>query len=239
MELRYNWDAINDELVCRSQNLAIPALTTVSANINGILNIPLPEGDIVSFSALGYVRTIQIHITVTDGSLSGIIMTVSGAQYNGPASLIVGPDDWTDWTSDTGSIVIESIPFSVVNAIKFENTNEAGSVSFTLKVGSGYSGYFNAIDVVNNINSASHIYNLSFESNGCTYTIYESLSLTLDGTYDHLISSNVFMKPDSVLVNPSNQTALLQLRDVCSYLLVAVTSSDSDSRLRLNSLLLS
>ncbi len=231
MQLKYFWPPVDDNAVCLNQDYTLASATTIMLNINGDKAIPLPEGNIANFSAAGYSRNLRITIQITSGSLLGVVMIISGTQNNNAASVVVGPDNWGSYT---GTVTINTIvSFSTVNSIIVTNTNPAPEegepdehiVIFKIRIGTGLIGFFNVINIVDNINAASHVYNLSFATDGCRYTIYEAVSGILDGTCDELISSNVFMKPDSIsdTNNPSTIDQLfIQLTDVCSYLLVKV-----------------
>ncbi len=251
MQLQYFWDPVNNNAVCLSQAIDVNTLVPIPITINGSLANQVNENNVVDFSRFGYSRALKIVISDISGEagvthFSSLTLTISGTQNQAAASFIVGGDYGIEWPSRVSGVitVITSSSFDVVNTVTMTGVNQSLGVKFTIKIGTAKSGYFNAIDIANNVDPASHVYSLAFRSTGLqgvTYTIYEAVEDILNGNYDDLIATGTFMKPNinnnpnPIAPNPvTGVTKLMQLNDICSYLLVRVASQADDDTLALD-----
>ena len=251
MQLSYFWPQVSVNAVCLSQDLIVSDTTPTFVNINGSLSTVLAGGNVVDFKQLGYSRTLSVTVKTSGAQPDGIYallsefysLTIFGTQNNVATSLIVGGGQpgsmsWPPY-DENGVIIVSLAAFGTVNTIVFQPipslTELPLPIPLTITVGTAKNGYFNAIDIGNNVNVSSHVYSLSFRVNGCTYTIYESLDESLNDNYDDLIDNKTFMLPESIQPNHvTNVSKLMQLSDVCSYLLIQVASNNDSDTLALD-----
>jgi hypothetical protein len=213
-----SWPIQDTSAVCLSQSKGTGGGNLI---LNGTYYVdPIPT---ISFFDRGFVRNVSL---TSANDLSGAVFTVSGVQNSTVVNAVLnGPNNNTVYTTEC---------FDIISSVS------VNSPVSDVSVGTGLNGYFPLISLVDlsnenfsvtTVSTASAFSFITQSSNGCTYSLYESLSdLTNNGqTYASMIT-NSFLIPTSG--SPyTNLTQTLQFTDVCTNIVVKVISSINNSTL--------
>lgn len=235
MLLSLLWPIVSDDTICKQQNVMFTA-NLFSCVLNGFYAIPLAAGNIIDFSSRGFVRNTKITLTkIGSTSYTGnITIHIDGSQnsVNVSEDIIV-----TDATVAYTKVLYSAKTYSIINSITVRQsvTDPVVAWAGNITVGIGKIGFFDVIDIIDNVDSASHAYALSFVPKtsagiGCTYHIYETLNEDLDSSYEQLLTDQVFKDVPSITGQPLSGSHLYQLNDICTYLLIQVASPSDDTQ---------